>query len=179
MGRIGLIALAVSLAANVFLGGFVAGRLLGLSDTEKSGELSTTRFTKRDVPGDPREMSPAAREAFRKAYLDRRGELAQGRQESRMARRAFLESVSAAEWDRAAVEMALADIMTIERKRETARSALLVDALENMPVEERRAWVARSADRFSDGRFRDRYRRGRDDARKLRDTPQDAPSPDE
>ncbi len=72
MGRIGMIALAASLAANVFLGGFVAGRVLGPSNTQHGNELTTARLTKRDLAGDPREMSPAAREAFRNAYINRR-----------------------------------------------------------------------------------------------------------
>ncbi len=102
-----------------------------------------------------------------------------GRQVSRAARRAFLEAVSAEEWDRKAAETVLADIKAIERSREAARSALLLDALEKMPVEERRAWVASGADRFGGGRFRDGYRRGRNEQRQPHETLQDAPTPDE
>lgn len=151
MGRVGIIALAASLAVNVFLGGFVAGRMLGPSDQRSGAE----RFTQQALTGEYAETSPATRAAFRKAYADRREEMRLGRAEARAARLAFLEAAGSDQWDRAAVEAALENVKTIERKRETARSALLLDALESMQADERKAWVARSVARMKNGRSGD------------------------
>jgi len=153
----GLMALlALSLAANVFLGGFVAGRMVGGPPHER-GMGRGAEFVREmswRIRGDFEELSPAARNAFRKVFEDRRDELRGSFRETRRLRRAFSEALSADIWNRTEVEAALAALRAVESAHQATLAASLVDAFEGLSPEDRKALVAAMDRRRPDGRGR-------------------------
>ena len=101
MGRGIVIALALSLAANVFLGGFVAGRMAGGPHHRDGAPAFSMR---RDGPDGFSDLTPAARDSLRRAFKARR---AASREQFRAARELheeFVDILSADVYDRAAAE---------------------------------------------------------------------------
>ena len=139
MGR-GLIALLVlSLAANVFLGGFVAGRFLGKPPHETAAPIGEhgprgggrgERFA---------HLSPEAREAMREIFQARRDLFREHRMERRELQRALHEAMIAEPWNREAVELAMAALREKGSEHHEAQNKVLLDALENLSLEDRKA----------------------------------------
>ncbi len=148
MGRGLIVALLLaSLAANVFLGGFVAGRLLGASQIEEARPDEIAGPPPRGgrggpFPGDPSKLPPEVREVFRDAFIVNRAGLRSNRRAVLDARRDLAEILSADEWDRAAVEAAMARVRAAHDAEAAGQSKLMIDALEKLSVEERKALIA-------------------------------------
>ena len=150
-------ALAVSLAANVFLGGFVAGRLVGRDGPppldERSGRHAFGMF--RDIEGLSEEDRAAFRSAFERKRDDMRGEW----RAIGGARSAFSEALSADPWDRAAAELALQKVIEARGAQEAAFGAMMIDVFEDLSPEGRRALIKA----HEDGRRRRHHGRRRPD----------------
>jgi uncharacterized membrane protein len=140
-----LIALVVSVALNLFVGGIVVGRQVavgGLGGMAVSlladpGERPVRQMLMRIA----RNLEPAERARLRAAVADRREELEAAGHGIAEARRTVGELVAAPEFDRAAVDTALAEL----RQRTTAFQAIMqmavVDAVAELPEESRRRLV--------------------------------------
>ncbi|HXI86706.1 MAG TPA: periplasmic heavy metal sensor [Parvularculaceae bacterium] len=182
--RTGLvIALAVSLAANVLLGGFVAGRMIGGPPHEFfHGAHGHGRGGGAMMFGDLDALSPQAREAFRAVFKTHHDEMRGDFQEVMRLRGAFADALAADPWDRARAEKALADLRVVESKQQTALGAIMIDAFEKLSAADRKALIdsARDRRRAMDARralMRGRHMDGDEpDARSPDDD--DAPPPD-
>ncbi len=164
MGRGVIIALAVSLAANVFLAGFLAGRVFGVTDGPATMGEPDGRRPPGPRPGGPSGLlgdslaqSPAAREAVRAAFKERRVEIIRDRREFERQRRALARALMADPFDRPAAEEALAALLAAAAKREREMTGLLLDVLEDLPADERRALIEAAEERR--GAHRRRMRR--------------------
>lgn len=142
MNRGLIILLGVSLAANVFVGGLVVGRHFG--GPLKHRGHHAIEMARGFGPAGHEEfaaLSPAAREAFRKAFRPNREDLREKHAEMRRLRAAVAAAVAADPWERAAVEAALADLRAAEAEQATALSMLMIDAFEGLSAADRQALV--------------------------------------
>lgn len=177
MGRGLTVLLVVSLAANVFLGGFVAGRFVGGPPHHPHmmplpGDLGG-RGGFRELAA----LSPEEREAFRAVFKDKRRMIHDGVREAAKLRTAFGDALAADPWDRAKAETALADLTAAEGARQSALSKLLIDAFEGLPADKRKALVEEATKRAEETRRpRGSRRRGGFDRR---DGPPPPPPADE
>lgn len=170
MGRTIGILLALSLAANVFLGGFVAGRIAGRGfsgfDHGSHGDHGRGGDHRRAFDALPE----AAREKLRAAYKEHRAAVAATSQEARALRREFISILTADAFDRAAAEAAAAKIAAFEAERRRSTPRLLISAMDGLPAEDRRA-LARAFERRITEDMRGPGRRGRRDDRPAGDPP--------
>lgn len=149
--------LAVSLFANVFLGGFVAGRLFGGPPPGEGGRLAA--FSRHHPHPEPMpgaggmmlpnlEALPAEKRAlFRENFKERRDELRGNWTAVHERREAFAKALAADTWDRAKAEGALAALMEATNAQEALFSDLLIDSLESLSAEERKAVLKEGARR--------------------------------
>lgn len=136
------ILLALSLAANVFLGGFVAGRLLGGPGLHRP-PLGAHGM------GPPRpaliaaaeSLSPEGREIFRKTFESEGAKLRADFGRSGELRRAFAEALAAEPFDRARSEAALAAMQAADAESHRAASLLFIEAAEKMTPADRAVLV--------------------------------------
>jgi Spy/CpxP family protein refolding chaperone len=144
MGRTIGVLLALSLAANVFLGGFVAGRIaapnlpgfdraVGARALDGHGSGPRRGFD---------ELPPAAREKMRAAFKEKRAEFAASFREARALREEFARILTAETFDRAAAEAVAAKIEAFEDKRRRSSPRLVIEMMDGLPVEDRRALAA-------------------------------------
>ncbi len=170
MGRTVVILLALSLAANVFLGGFVAGRVAGPNLPGFGHDGATPGGEPRDGHGDRRAefdaLPPAVREKLKEAFRKNRVEFVETFREGRALHEDFVSILTADAFDRAAAEAAAAKIEAFEGERRRSMPRLVIDAMEGLSVEDRRALAAVVERRFiedmgghGDGRQRRRHRR--------------------
>ena len=145
MGRGLIILLLASLAANVFLGGFVAGRYLGKPPHHGSPPLERMES-----------LSPEARAAVRDVFQSRRDSFREHRLERRELQRALYDAMIAEPFDREKVEAAMAALRQARDNQHQSQNKVLLDALENLSAEDRKAL----ADMQNERRQR-RGRRGR------------------
>lgn len=142
MGRTIGVLLAVSLAANVFLGGFVAGRIAGPKlpgfDHARDGEGRDHARGRHDFD----DLPPAVREKMKAAFKDKREEFAQTFREGRALRDEFVSTLTAETFDRAAAEAAAAKIEAFEEKRRRSMPRLVIDMMDGLSAEDRRALAA-------------------------------------
>jgi uncharacterized membrane protein len=137
--------LMLSLAANVFLGGFVAGRLLGgpRHDGHVRGAGSGEHRGGPDgaamLFGAMEDLSPAGREILRETFKGARERMRDGFGKSAQMRRALGAALAAEPFDRAKAEAALALITEADAKAHLAASTLLIDAAEKMTPADRKA----------------------------------------
>lgn len=157
------VVLVASLAANVFLAGFVGGRIFagphgphgppgrhGPPPGARGGDPAR-------VIGEAVALSPTARAAVREAVAARRGEFRKSRRAAFAARERLRATLVAEPFDRAATEAALADMRAEALVREETMTELLLDVFEALPAEERAALAEAAAEE----RDRRRRRRGR------------------
>lgn len=162
MSKTVAIILAVSLAANVFLGGFFAGRVVGGQSTAQGVSVSPSpaQFQQprgpRGAPmlgalGVAREDIPVeARQVLRAAMRGQRQERRRDR-ETEWRLRAELRAVLAQDpFDRAAAEEAMSAIVRHRQNRRVKGNVLLLDFLEALPADARRSILSRSAERFEE-----------------------------
>lgn len=136
MNRGVIIALTLSLAANVFLGGFVAGRMMGPRFHGPPPALSD------DLMAMGREaLPPEALRELRQAMLAERHAFREIRRESAAIRMAFIEALSAEEFDRATADAAAARIAAAEGERRARAAAMLVDVAAKLSPEDRKAFA--------------------------------------
>ena len=146
MGRGVIFLLLASLAANVFLGGFVMGRFVGKppasieakSDRKLYGRGSG-RFLRHAGS-----LSPEGRDVFRQAFDAQRSELRELRRSSFQVRRSISEQLGAEEWDRQAVEAAFQSLRDSEAARSGLQHKLLIDAIEQLSPEDRALLIEES-----------------------------------
>ena len=165
------IALAASLAANVFLGGFVAGRLFNAPPPKPVAEAGERPLGERQaappgVDGRPdrrafagggplggfgltgADLPPEARAVLRETLRERRGDFRRDRIREQRLRAALRKALDADEFDRDAVEQAMTEMAEFHSARQKRFSAFLIDFFESLPAEERKAILERSAERF-------------------------------
>lgn len=128
--------LALSLAANVFLGGYLFGQAFGPPGPHHRGLRGS------EVAFEGRVLSPAGREIVRAAFRERREDLLAHGRESHAARAAVAEALGAAPFDRARLEAALALHQAKEAERHRGVAAALIDAAEQLSPEDRKALAA-------------------------------------
>jgi Spy/CpxP family protein refolding chaperone len=147
MGRTIGILLALSLAANVFLGGFVMGRVAGPGlpgfGHERGEGGHGARHGGRD---DFRELSPAAREKVRASFRKGRKEMAAAVRDSDALREEFIRVLTAETFDRAAAEAVAARIEAFEKERRPSMSRVIIDVMDGLSAQDRRI-VARLVER--------------------------------
>lgn len=137
------IALFASLAVNIFLGGFVVGRLAGGPPHSGFGhprhEAGLMMFPDLDA------LSPAGREMFREVFAARHQTLREHHRDLSRRRTAFTAALSADPFDRAKAKAALAELKAATDEQETAFAALIIDAFERLSAEDRKALVEAGA----------------------------------
>ncbi len=139
MGRAIVIALALSLAANVFLGGFVAGRIASPSipgfdrGLKHDGGEKTRRSAELDT------LPPAVRDKLRAAFKSNRETFVSTVREGRALHQEFISTLTAEEFDRAGAEAAALKIETFESQRRRTVPRLIIDVMDGLSVEDRRA----------------------------------------
>lgn len=177
MNRGLMILLLCSLAANVFLAGFVGGRVLGESPHAK-GERRAPPPGGMIMIRDFGALPPDARESFRVVFRDRKPELRQSYHELRRRREAFAEALAADVWDRARVETALNDLRAVEGAHQTTLAHLIIDAFEGLSADERKAVIEAQAKRRDAWRDRRKIRIRKGPGEKFSPPPDDEETED-
>jgi Spy/CpxP family protein refolding chaperone len=167
MGRTVTILLALSLAANVFLGGFVAGRIAGpnLPGFERPGG-ERHGHGRVDVYADLERLPPAARDRLKALIRENRGRFAETFREGRALHQEFIAVLTADPFDRAAAEAVAARIEAFQRERRPSMPRLVIETMDGLSLDDRRALAALVERRMSDdlmGGGRRGHRRGRCD----------------
>lgn len=166
MGRTIVILLALSLAANVFLGGFVAGRLAGpgFKGFEHGPGPSLGHGRGGDFHREFDALPDAAREKLRASFRKNREEFVTTFREGRALQQEFISILTAETFDRSAAEAVAAKIETFEAERRRSMPRLIIDVMDGLPLEDRRA-LAKVIERRIIEDMRGpgrRHRRGRD-----------------
>lgn len=165
MGRGIAVALALSLAANVFLGGFVAGKIAGgprFHHEPPGFDMKRGGFEAfADLP-------PAVRERLKETFLAHRAAGAEMRRSSRALHEEFVAVLSAETWDRAAADAVVAKFEDLEIASRAGMARLLVEAADGLSAEDRKALA-----RHLEKRGAERRRHGRRGP-----PPEGAPPPD-
>lgn len=141
MSRLLTILLAMSLAANVFLGGFVAGRMLGgpphhgphMARGEPGGGPRMPLFGAMDA------LSPEGVKIMHETLKDERARVREGLGKSVELRRALGAAVGAETFDRAKAEAAFAAIQAADAENHRVVVGLVLDAAEKMSPADRKA----------------------------------------
>ena len=149
MGRGIAALLIVSLAVNVFLGGFVVGRIVAEGSSTELSEASVS-----GPPGPPRDrgfgdpmlrnmsvLSPEAQASFRSAFRGNRRELMGRRRMRGELRRNLADIIAADEWNREKAEAAFLALNEAESEHKAVQFKLLLDALSSLSAEDRKALV--------------------------------------
>jgi uncharacterized membrane protein len=132
--------LALSMGVNVFLGGFVAGRLLGHHGPHAGpGEPGARGVF--PIMAAAEDLSPEGRALVRQTFKARQAELRAAHGEARNARARLAEILAAEPFDRGKAEAALATITGIESENHRVVMMLIVDAAASMTPEDRRRFV--------------------------------------
>lgn len=175
MNRTLTVLLIVSLAANVFLGGFVAGRMIGGPPHRNFvHSIDASPGFKWRMGENLSALSPEARDAFRKAFGDSRERLVKNFRETRRLRQALSDALAADPWSRAEVEAALADLRAADNAQQAALAELMVDAFEGLSAADRKALVEAMEKR---GRPHEMRMRMRDEFRGPGERDRDRPGP--
>ena len=145
MGRTIGVLLALSLAANVFLGGFVAGRIAGpkLAGFDRHHDGSPGGGPKRGDPyAELDELPPAAREKLKALFRQNRESFVATFRDGRALHREFVSVLTAETFDRAAAEAVAAKLEAFDRERRRSTPRLIIEAMDGLSVEDRRALAA-------------------------------------
>lgn len=136
MGRGIAVLLALSLAANVFLGGFVAGKVFSGRDGHGKSHVALRHH---DAMDGLSEMTPAARESLKRAYMTYR-EGSRDRHEKTLALKSeFAAAIGADQFDRAAIEAIIEKLEAAEASGRSGMARLIVDAAEDLSLEDRKS----------------------------------------
>jgi uncharacterized membrane protein len=134
-----VIALGLSLAANVFFGGFLAGRLAG------GGHHRGAPFFDHGAHGEFGDLTPAAREALRREFEERRESGAEARREVRKAHKELIAALKAETFDRAAADKIADRMEAADASFRSGMARLVIEAAEGLSREDREA-LARHLD---------------------------------
>lgn len=137
------ILLFVSLAANVFFGGFIVGRLIGGPPSFESPPGHHRWADRFGHDHAAATLSDKGRETLRDVFEAHRGEIKAGYREIRRLRRAYAEILAADPWNRPRAETALKTLQEAEAAHEETMGRVLLDALERLSVEDRQALIER------------------------------------
>jgi len=154
VGRGIAVALALSLATNVFLGGYVAGKIAGvprLHHGPPGFDMS------RGGHGEFSDLPPSARESLKEAFLAHRADGAVMRREARALHEELIAVLIAEPWDRAAADAVVAKFEAAEIAGRAGMAKLLVEAADGLSAEDRKALAKHLEKR---GEQRGRARRG-------------------
>ncbi len=147
MARGMIIALALSLAANVFLGGYVVGKSVGGKNAD-AGE-----HPGRDVDGDRfDDLPPAARASLKAAFLSHRATADEGRARYAELHRSFMQILSAEKFDRAAAEAVVDEMEALGSSARAGMTRLIVEAAAGLSLEDRIALARHFESRRHDHR---------------------------
>lgn len=160
LARYGGIALIVSVALNLFLGGILAGGWVLHDEPERVRGFAVAgmRFSRQD-------LAPESRTLVRRLWEESREEIRPRFRDVRDARREVREIATAETVDRAALEAALASLRERSIALQAATQELMVTIAERLPAAERKKL------------FSGRPRRGDRDRRDRRDRPPPEPPP--
>jgi len=160
--------LALSIAANVFLGGFVAGRVFGGPAHHRppmGAPLGPQGMGPQGMgPQRPplivaaESLSPEGRKIFRDTFEAQGERLRKDFETSRDLRRAFADAIAAEPFDRAKAEAALVALQASESESHRAAASLVIDAAEKMSPADRAVLV----DAYRSYRKAHKRRGGRD-----------------
>lgn len=137
MGRGIVIALALSLAANVFLGGFVIGKMAG--GPHDRGGSHEFAFRHHDGPEGFLDLTPAARESLKRAFETRRAAATQEFSAARELHEEFVKVLGADVYDRAAAEALAAKFEAAENFGRAGMARLIVEAADGLSTEDRKS----------------------------------------
>lgn len=126
-------ALLVSLAINIGLVSFMAGRMAGGAPLRPGGPAASVAFLDR--------ATPETRALLRDAFIDRRNDARPPRVETGERRIALRDAVLAEPFDRARVEAAYAAFRAAEFDMHKVNGAIVIDVLAKLPLDERKALV--------------------------------------
>jgi Spy/CpxP family protein refolding chaperone len=170
VGRGIAIVLALSLAANVFLGGYVAGKLAG----GHGGRDRHHVFVKHhDAMEGFSDMTPAARESLKSAFMAHRAESRERHRQTRALNAEFTAALGADQFDRAALDAIISKLDAVDLSGRTGMARLIVEAAEGLSAEDRKS-LAKYLDKRGS---RWKERRGHTKDAKA-DDPQSAPPTD-
>ena len=162
MGRGLIIILIVSLAVNVFAGGFIAGRLLS-GDRPPGPPIETADAIGGDGPRRMMQFAetlpPPAREAFRSKIRSQLPALRQQQRALRRLRNEMRELVAADEWDRQAIDALAAEMSAAQGRQWSSVYSSYIEAIESLPKEERQRFMAMENQRYLERQKRQRERR--------------------
>lgn len=154
------IALFLSLAVNIFLGGFAVGRFAG-GPRPPHGDHPSMHAGPMMAPN-VEALSPEGRAAFHSVFEAERDALHQRHSALKARRAAFAAALLAEPFDRAAAVAALKDLHTVTAEQQGAFAALMIDAVEKLSSDDRKA-LAKSIVSGEHWRPRKRRHHRRDD----------------
>ncbi len=143
--------LIISLALNLLIVGVFIGAALRANSADRPPGST------RSLIGEPfiRALEPADRRAFVRGMIPDRETLRSNRADLRARLETLLDALSAEDFDRDRVADILADQRTLALRRQVIGEALLLDRLEAMSVDARRAYAERLAEALRRPRRRD------------------------
>ena len=159
MDRKLIIALAISLAANVFVGGiFLGSTLRGAPPDPVSIEASPVgELRPQPVFRIVQQLPPESRRHFRRAFRNELPEMRDTNRELRRVRRELAIIVQAEEWDEAAVQEKFTEMRELRHEQAKRFESALIEALGELSREDRqrvlRAIGERERQRDQQGRM--------------------------
>lgn len=157
------VALLVSLAINIALISFMAGRLAGGAPPRLGAHAAQERFIDR--------APPEVRDLLRGKFAERWRDVEPAQREVRRLRTALRDAILAEPFDRKRVEAAYAAFRAADAAIQQIHGSVVIDALAELPLEDRKMLVDALA---APGRGRPPRPQRPHDARDL-DAPPDAP----
>lgn len=137
-------ALALSLGVNIFFGGFVAGRMLG-GPRHPPFDRGPHEAGAMMAP-DLKALSPQGRTAFRAVFEAAHETLRDRHRTLRERRAAFAAALAADPFDPAQAKAALVDLHSVTGEQQAAFATLMIDAVEKLSADDRRALAKSIAD---------------------------------
>lgn len=158
-----VIGLFASVALNIALVGFMAGRLAGGAPPfgMRHGHFGPSS---RMLEG----ASPATRDLLREAFASRQDALRTPREAVRARRKALLDAVVAEPFDRARTLAAFEAFQAADAELRGAHAGVVIDVMAKLPLTERRALIEALAQQRP---MRGMRMRGRDESPSFRDPP--------
>ncbi|HNR77877.1 MAG TPA: periplasmic heavy metal sensor [Parvularculaceae bacterium] len=136
MNRGVIVALALSLAANVFLAGMFSGRIMDWPGRDGSHHAHDWKGKhKRSLE----DLTPAARESLRRAFVEHRQGHEAAQNEALALHRRLVETLSAETYDRATADAIIEQFKALDLRSRSDMARLIVEAADGLPLEDRKA----------------------------------------
>jgi len=136
MNRGVIIALALSLVANVFLIGFFSGKAADRPFFDRPHHGSDWMRKHRHSLD---ELTPAARDSLKRAFIEHRKGRESSQREALELHRALVEALSAETFDRAAAEAIIEKFKALDLRSRSDMAGLIVEAADGLGLEDRKA----------------------------------------